>query len=145
MRIRKATKKDLNEISKLFLAETAKKPYQQPWNKKTSLQKINEFFKEGDIYIVLEQNEIIGFIVLIIHLGSKGKSVHVEELWLKSECQNKGIGRKVMEFVEKKYKKQGVRNISLVSDKRSKAFGFYKKLKYESYPEYMLMGKKLEK
>ena len=94
---------------------------------------------------ILEQNEIIGFIVLIIHLGSKGKSVHVEELWLKSECQNKGIGRKVMEFVEKKYKKQGVRNISLVSDKRSKAFGFYKKLKYESYPEYMLMGKKLEK
>jgi|APSaa5957512622_1039677.scaffolds.fasta_scaffold70862_2 ribosomal protein S18 acetylase RimI-like enzyme len=143
MKIQKATKKDLKEISELFLIETAKAPYKQTWTKKTSAQKIQELYKRGEIYIVIDKKIILGFAALITSLGSKGKGAHLEELWLKKEHQRKGIGTKLMKSLESTCKKKHLRNISLVSDKNSKAFGFYKKLKYKDYPEDALMGKVL--
>ena len=144
MKIRKATKKDLKEISELFLIETSRPPYKQAWNKRTALQKTKELSKIGEIYIVLEEKKIIGFVAVIINLGSRGKGAHVDELWIKKEKQGQGIGRKLMEFLEDRYEKQGMKHISLISDDRSKAFGFYKKLNYKICPEDSLMVKELK-
>jgi ribosomal protein S18 acetylase RimI-like enzyme len=144
MKIQKATVKDLKEISELFLIETARPPYKEAWSKRTALQKIKELFKMGEIYIVLEEKEIIGFIAIIVSLGSRGRRAHVDELWIKKGKQGQGIGKFLVEFIENRCRKQGIKIISLISDNRSKAFGFYKKLKYKDYPEDSLMGKKLK-
>jgi aminoglycoside 6'-N-acetyltransferase I len=143
MKIRKATKKDLKEIANIHLIETAKKPYQQLWTEKTASEKIRELFRYQDIFIPVEGKNILGFISIKISLGSKGKSALIDELWLKEEWQGKGIGKKLIRFIESYYKKENVRTICLVSDKRSKAFGFYKKLKFKPHFEDVLMAKRI--
>ena len=143
MKIRKAKKSELKETSELFKAESAKKPYFQKWTNENALKKINDLSKKGDIYIVIEK-KIIGIIVLEISVGSLGKNAYVHEFWLKSDYQGKGLGKKFMKFIENKYKKKGVQLISLTSNKTSKAFGFYKKLKYKPDNKYILMEKKLK-
>ena len=45
MKIRKAKKGDLKEISKIFMEESNKKPYTQGWTKKTALNNISKSFK----------------------------------------------------------------------------------------------------
>lgn len=143
MRIRRAAKEDLKEISDIFRKETAKRPYCQRWTQKTAFEKIEAFFKKSDIYIVVIDKKIIGFIILRITVGERGRGAYIEELWLKSDFQRKGIGKNLMNFIENKCKRIGVKSIGLISDKRSNAFRFYKKLKYKTHNNLVLMDKKL--
>jgi len=145
IKIRKATKKDLKDISNIFRKETSKRPYFQKWTQKTALEKIIEFFKKGDIYLVMIEKKIVGFIILHISLGYNGKEAFIDELWLKSDYQGKRIGKILMRFIEDKYKDKGIKSIYLISDINSNAFCFYKKLKYKGYNDFVLMSKKLNK
>jgi ribosomal protein S18 acetylase RimI-like enzyme len=143
MKIRKATKKYLKEISKLFLTESAKKPYEQKCNERTAFKKVKELFSKEDIFIVVSEEKIIGFITLEVRLGSRGKKVYIDELWLEADYRGKGIGKRLIKFVEAAYLKKGIKSIYLISDKRSRAFGFYKKLRYKADPNDVLMAKRL--
>ena len=145
IKIRKATKKDLKNISDIFRKETSKKPYLQKWTQKTAVKKINEFFERDDIYLISVEEEIVGFIILKISVGENGKSAFIDELWLKSNYQGKGIGITLMNYIEDTYKDKGIKSIYLISDIRSNAFYFYKKLKYNPYNDFVLMAKKLNK
>ncbi len=143
MKIRKATKKDLKEIAGIFRIESGKDPYKQKWTPKSSLKKIKEAMKNQDMYIVLIDNEIVGFLTSNIEQDDK-KKVYVDELWIKAEHQGGGIGRKLMDFIEEMYKKKGVKLIQLVTNKKSGAYKFYKKLKYMEHSTNQFMEKKLK-
>ena len=58
MKIRKAGKKDLKEISKILRKESGKKPYTEKWTDKTAFAKINELFKIYEIYITMVSGKI---------------------------------------------------------------------------------------
>ncbi len=140
--IRKANEKDLGVIAEIFRIETAKEPYKQEWTRKTALDKIKGFFVEADIYVPLIEGEIVGLI--ICKISSNKESVYVDELWLKQKNQGKEIGKALMRYVEDFYRKKGVKKVSLVSDKRSAAFKFYQKLKYQPHSENIFLEKILK-
>jgi len=144
MEIRKAKKQNLKEIAEIFRIESAKKPHNQTWNKTTSFKKIKELSKTGEIYFIKVNKKIIGFIIIDIILEDKGKEIVIKELWIKSEYHRKKFGTKLTKFIENKYKKRGIKNIFLLSNKFSKAFKFYKKLKYKVAKDTILMDKKLK-
>ena len=143
MKIRKATKKDLKEISNLFRIESAKRPYFQKWTQKTALEKITNSFKKDDIHIVMVEKKIVGFIISRIRM-KKGKEVYVDEFWLKPDYQRKGVGKILLKFIEDKYKKRGISRIGLVANRKAGAVHFYKKLKYKVEQEFFYMAKKLK-
>lgn len=143
MKIRKATKKDLGEIAKLFKIESSKKPYNQAWMEKTAIQKVKEIFNTQEIYVALIKKEIVGFVSIMSKLGSRGNERDIDELWLKSDFQGKGIGTKIIKFIEDKYKKNSF-SLCLVSDTKSKALQFYKKLGFKPAKGCVLMDKKLK-
>ena len=140
-KIRKAVKKDLKEVAEIFRKETAKKPYFQKRDKKTTLKKINEFFKKEDVYVIIVNKKIVGFIVS--HININGKEAQIKELWLKTDHQGKGLGTALMEFIEKKYKKKKVKEIGVVANKKARALYFYEKLKYKKKHDFFYMSKKL--
>tara|TARA_Y100000310_G_scaffold332313_1_gene407651 strand:- start:57 stop:485 length:429 start_codon:yes stop_codon:yes gene_type:complete len=141
VKIRKARKEDLKEISEIFRRESNKKPYFQGWTKRTALSNVSKSLKEEDVHVVMINGEIIGFIT--ISLNEK-KDVYIGELWLKSKYQRKGIGRLLMEFIEEKYRKKGSKLIKLTAKKKAYAVKFYKKLNYKIDREYVRMIKKLK-
>jgi aminoglycoside 6'-N-acetyltransferase I len=142
MEIRKATKKDLKDIADILRIETAKKPYNQKWNKKSSLEKIKKSFKKDDIYLSELSGIIAGFI--ICKKNKIQKSIYIDELWFKQEYQRKGLGKQLMKKIEEIYKRNEFKSISLVSDKRTNAFKFYKKIGYRSHSVNVYMEKKLK-
>src|SRR3989338_6026631 len=126
--IRKASKTDLKEVSEIFYKESSKKPYSQEWTEETALDKIKELFKNGDIYVTVQDN-LLGFVSC--RKTHQGKNVFIDELWVKSGHQRKGVGRALVSFIENEYRKRGVSTITLISDKKSGAFAFYKTLDYK--------------
>lgn len=129
----------------MFKTESAKKPYSQKWTSETAIEKIKELFNKGEIYFAVAGKEIVGFIVLEIILEDIGKEVVVKELWIKLKHQRKGIGKSIIKFIEDRCLKKGIKNIFLLSDKKSGAFYFYKKLGYSVAEDTVLMDKQLKK
>ena len=142
MKIRKAKKKDFKKIAEILRKESSKKPYNDKYTLKTALKEINKFAK-NDLYVSTSKKEIIGFIASDITSDNK-KKAYINELWLKPIYQGKGIGKTLVKFTEEKYKKKGVKIIRLVSRRDSKAFGFYKRIKYKEYKKLVFMEKKIK-
>ena len=142
MKIRKATKKDFKEIAEILIKESSKKPYNEKYTFKKAIKEINELFKK-DLYVAVNEKEVIGFIASNITLSSK-KKAYISELWLRPNYQRKGIGKTLVKFIEDKYKKKGLNIIRLVAKRNAGAFKFYKKLKYAEYRNLVFMEKKLK-
>ncbi len=143
MKIRKATKKDIQEIAEIFLMESNKKPYLQGWNKKTALEKIKGLFKDEDVYVALIIGKIVGFIT--IKLKKKKNEIYVDEFWLRKSHQGKGIGTEVMKFIENHYKKKGFGTMTVTAHQKARALNFYKKMKFKEKHFYVYFTKSLKK
>jgi len=128
MKVRQARKEDLKEIAKIMMEESAKKPYNEKYTLKSAVKESKEFFK-NEIYVVVDEKEIIGFIASHV-ISSDKKKGYIDELWLRAAYQGKGAGKMLVKFVEESYKKKGISGIRLSTIKKAKAYGFYKKLKY---------------
>ena len=142
MKIRQALKTDLKDIAKILMNESSKKPYNEKYNFKGALREITGMFKQ-EIYVAVNEKEIIGFIASNINQSNR-KKAYIGELWLKPSHQRKGIGKALLGFIERKYKNKGVKFIRLVAQRNAEAFNFYKKVKYKEYKSLVFMEKKLK-
>jgi len=96
------------------------------------------------MHIAIIGNKIIGFIISDIDPDKKYQ-VYVDELWILKEYQRKGIGKKIMQHIEKLYKNKGIKVIKLVAGTaKGGAFGFYNKLKYKKDKSMVFMEKRLK-
>jgi ribosomal protein S18 acetylase RimI-like enzyme len=67
-------------------------------------------------FVAETDGEIIGTIMA----GNDGRRGHIYHLMVKPEYRKRGIGRKLLETVEKSLKKEGIRKIFLVAFKENK-------------------------
>jgi len=142
MKIRKAKKKDLKYIIDIFMTEGKKKPYLHKFTKKKLTDTFGSALKKKEMWVAMIDEKIVGFIWGGFSSVSK-KIVYVDDLWILSKYQGRGIGKELMAIVEKYYKKKCVNIIRLTSYTESKAFGFYKKLNYKPSKKLVLLEKKL--
>lgn len=141
MPIREATEEDSKAIADLFRIESAKKPYFQEWTEDAALEKIKGAFKSDKIYVFEEEGKIIGF--AICQIEKSEKEVYIWEMWFLESFQGKGLGSQLLEYIEEGYRKKGFKSLSLVSDKNSRAFQFYKKKGFKNHEKFVFMEKKL--
>lgn len=144
MIIRKATKKDLKACAEIFRTETAKPPYNKKRTPKGALARIKDYFKRQDIYVAITNNKIIGFINSDIDPDTKNQA-WINELWILKEYQRQGIGKKIMDEVEKIYRKKGVNIFQLVAHTgKGGAREFYKKINYKIDNSMVFMKKRVK-
>lgn len=130
--IRKAEAKDIKQIKNIFLKETGFR--NENWRKNVLELGIKS---SGDLSFVFQKgNKIIGFIC--VH--DVGFRAYLSELITDPEFRNKGVGKALLERVEKELRKRGCR--ILISDVWIDSVGFYEKLGW-SEPDVKLLRKKL--
>lgn len=95
------------------------------WGKWDS-DKFKESFKSENIKLIYYKNEKIGF----FNLSSENELSYLHSIQLISEFQGKGIGKKVMQHIEKEEKKQNRKKMQLQVFKENRAKNFYEKLNY---------------
>lgn len=142
MKIRKATKKDMKEVGDLIKIEFNKPPYNDGWTDKSVKIMLERLYKIGYGFVAVDRKNIVGIIIVRDDPYAKGLYVVVEQLVVKKEMQGSGIGRALVEEVEKVARKKHAHTIYLYTHKDSKAVKFYKKLGYKQ-GSVVSMGKKL--
>jgi len=144
MKIRKAEKKDLKKIGDLMKLEFNKPPYNDGWTDKSVRKTINNYFKIGYGFVAIENDEIVGAIIVRDDPYAKGLYIVIEELVVRNDMQKKGIGKRLILELEKVARKKKAHTIYLYSHRKSGAFKFYKKLGYRESKDMATMGKKLK-
>ncbi|MGO4773806.1 GNAT family N-acetyltransferase [Flavobacterium sp. W22_SRS_FK3] len=90
--------------------------------------------KEQLFYLILEDETTLGFIA--IEHNYKDESVtRIHKIYLLPETQGKGIGKKVIEGIEKMALKNHSKALSLNVNRFNSALGFYKKIGFEVMDE----------
>lgn len=128
MKIRRFRENDARQVSELVI-NTVKKVNSKEYPDFVIENAIREFTPENvlnlskkkEIYVMVDQEKIIG-------TASLEKNV-VYTVFVHPKCHKKGIGKKLMKYIEQKAKKNGVKILKVTST--TNAYEFYKKLGYE--------------
>ncbi len=133
MRIRSVILKDFESIHPLL---------DQLWDGDVHAKKAKNIFlellKDPHVYLVVMStgNKIIGFASMRwkYDLWTQGKVAHLDEIIIDDSCRGKGIGKKLLNHLEKKAKQLKCNVIICESAlKRKKTHRFYTKLDWTKY------------
>jgi len=144
IKIRRATKKDIPKIGDLIKEEFNKPPYLDGWTDNSVKRTLENYFKIGYGFIAFAKGEIIGAVIIRDDPYAKGLYLAIEELVVKKEFQKQGIGKGLIEAVEKVAKSKKAHSVYLYTHRKSGAFKFYKKLGYKESKNMATLGKKLK-
>jgi len=131
-------KSDFNECAKIIFEEFNKQG--EGFSKKTALQRTKGSFTPGLAVCAKENEKIVGLILANTFHYAKGKYIWVDELVVKEEFQKLGIGKQLMEELERIAKVKNVNVLGL--NTRQLNFNFYKKLGFEK-TDYFYIEKDL--
>ena len=140
----KSKGKELTEISKIYMEEFSKQPYDQKWTFKKAKDKMKFFSKYCDLYSIKIDSQVIGFIVVNSDFMFPGEVAFLEEMAIKEDFQGKGIGTAAIKSMIKNYKKKGFKRFLGMVNFKSKAFSFYKKSGLKLSRTDVLMEKELK-
>ena len=144
MIIRKATIRDLKNIAEIFRIESAKPPYNKKRTSEKALNRIREDFRGNDIYVSTIDNQIAGFVMVSVDSGIKTQ-LWINELWILKKYQGQGIGKSLMDEIEKIYKKKGIKIFELVAHTaKGGALDFYKKIDYKVDNSMVFLQKRMK-
>lgn len=143
MKIRKANSKDFRKIANLMNEEFSKSPFNEKSNLKDILKSIRFFYKIGNINLAVENKKIVGVIVFKQEQYWEGPAILIEDLAISKDFQKKGIGKSLMNNLEKYAKRKKINSIYFLTHKKSSAIAFYKKLGYKQRKNTIFFRKKL--
>ncbi len=133
---------NLDECTDLFLKVYAREPWNDRWESfEQARQYLLEFINNSVFtgFVVLDNAKIIG--VCLGHLRSwwQGKEYYINEFFIDSEMQGKGIGTGLMEYLKKRLVEQGVQMIVLMTHQGFPAELFYKKNQFHESKSNIFM------
>lgn len=69
----------------------------------------------GKVWILLEENNIRGYIILCFGYSFEhgGRDAFIDEFYIKPDCRNQGLGGKTLKYINEKVKDFGVNKIHL--------------------------------
>ena len=129
MIIRKFKKEDANEVFKLvsktfnkFVAPEFTKKGIKKWLEEQTSEKQIQRLKIRDIYVAIINNKIVGMI-------EGNRNDKITRLFVDKKYHGKGIARKLMNKIEKLYRKKGSTKIKVCSSLYAQKF--YEKISYK--------------
>ena len=143
MKIRKAKKGDFKEIYELIKIEYFKH-YKEKWTKENTFKTLRFYDKVGKIFIVEIEKKVVGFVIIREEFYNGNKTLLVKELVVQGKVQGKGIGKKLMMFVNDYCRKNKIKSIWLITGRKVDAFKFYKKIWYKHEVNTAYFSKKLK-
>lgn len=126
--IKPAVEEDFRELARIYAEEYSKPPYNEPWTLEKGIAKMDVFSRYCDIWKIIYEGELVGFIVLNPYQWCPGEIIFGEEMAIKSEFQNRGVGTVVLEEIFWEYKSRGFKLFQGIQNKNSRAKNLYTRL-----------------
>ncbi|WP_152656644.1 GNAT family N-acetyltransferase [Oceanobacillus sp. CFH 90083] len=129
MQFKTVEESDLVTCSKLFLNVFNEEPWNDEWTLEKAEKYLSDFYQTPGFFGVsaLENNEIIGFIFGVCRVWWSGDEFFINEMCVNTDQQNKGVGKALINYLEKVMDANRISTISLLTDRGIPAEEFYKK------------------
>jgi len=145
MKIRKATKKDIKALTKLFNESKYLWGADRAKIEKYTLDNIKDYFNKRniDFFIICEeQGKIIGTLLAQLWRGY----AYLHTLVVSKKHKDKGIGTALMDFFEKEVKKRKLKLIEVEAHTNNKImFNFLKERKFKIGEKLTFFYKEIKK
>lgn len=100
-----------------------------------TIQKLNNEPNRGAIYLIENQEVIIGYSIVIYFWSNEygGEFINIDELFFKENYRGKGYGKTFFNWLESAYPAAVAFQLETTTE-NIEAQGFYKKIGFETYP-----------
>ncbi len=144
MSIKKATKRDIREISKLMLEEFSKPPFQEKSTINSVIKSLAFYLKIGKGFVAVEDKKIIGVVIFKVEQWWEGPVVLIEDLAVKEGFKKQGIEKQLTDKVEEYAKEIKAKSVSFITHKKSCSVKFYVKQGYKIEKNTLFMRKDIK-
>lgn len=128
MKLRRIQEADIDSCAILFTQVFSSKPWNEEWNKDLALERLLHFYQsKGFIGIIAEQESIIGFVLGNTEPFYFGSMFYLREMCTRTNLQNQGAGKKILEALEEELHTEGIQRIYLTTERTIPASSFYQK------------------
>lgn len=92
----------------------------------------------GRVWLVREDGRTVGYAVMSFDYSLEygGRNAWVDEIFIAKEARGRGLGERVLEFVEAAAREEGVTAIHLEVNPGNKAIDLYRRLGFEEHERY---------
>lgn len=142
MKINMMLKKNISEYVKLFMTVFNSKPWNEHWNEDTALKKITDIMETGTFvgFEVCKDENIIGIICGQKEQSYDGVHFLIQEFLINPCEQGKGYGSKLLDYLMQYLKHEEIYNIYLITSRGEQTEGFYKKRKFKTSNNMIIMS-----
>jgi ribosomal protein S18 acetylase RimI-like enzyme len=95
----------------------------------------------GRVWLLKIQEKAIGYVILTFgySIEFQGRDAFIDEIFIEEDYRGKGIGTKVIEFIESQCRESGIHAIHLeVERENMSAQSLYRKLGFQDHDRYLM-------
>jgi aminoglycoside 3-N-acetyltransferase I len=143
MEIREASIGDIKAIARLMLFEFSKHPFKERATIDSVIKSLNFYFRIGKAFVAVMDDRIAGVLIFKTEQWWNGRVLLIEDLAVKDEFKNQGIGKQLIDKIENYAKSNKIKTISFSTNRKSSSIKFYKKQGYNVMANRISMEKML--
>jgi GNAT superfamily N-acetyltransferase len=146
-KIKKIESTDLIKCAELLEKSYSKPPYNEKFSSGSAFDYLKnkfDYYAEHS-FIIKEDENIIGFIIINLSYWTNGKQAMIEEIVIDEDRQGQGYGKKLVEHVNNYLKSLSVKSLMLWTRKDTGAFNFHLKNGFIEDKNMAVMFKSLDK
>lgn len=143
MEFKRLVEGDLNKCTETFIEVFNHEPWNDEWIFTKAKKYLLDFYQTPGFLGVLavENDEILGFIFGVHRVWWSGDEFFINEMCVKIQQQNKGIGRALLNHLIKELNHSNISNIILLTDRGIPAEEFYKKNGFKEIERIIFLHK----
>lgn len=129
MEIRKISKSDLEELSKLMVDVYNNPPWNDKWTVETALESLTDILDFPKFFgnLIVDGNKIIGAIIGHIRRYATESTFYIDEFFISEKYRGTGLAKKLYQTSIKELQERGISGAFFTSLKNSRAYNFYVK------------------
>lgn len=137
---------DLSKCTETFIEVFNDAPWNDKWTFSQAKKYLLDFYQTPGFLGVLaiENDEILGCILGVNRVWWSGDEFFINEMYVKQQQQNKGIGRALLNHLIKELDNNKINNIVLLTDRGIPAEEFYKKNGFEEIERIIFLHKNIK-
>lgn len=133
----------LRSCAQLYVDVFNEAPWNDSWSVDSAYMRLKDIVNSPHfVGVIYEEDGILkGALLGNREQWFEGMHYNLREMFVATECQGSGIGRKMLTFMEEKLKREDVRTLLLFTSRDNLTSEFYKKNGFEDYSDMAMMGK----
>jgi aminoglycoside 6'-N-acetyltransferase I len=145
--IRSITENDLPACAALLIDAYNREPWHNHWTMDTAMRYLSEFLRAERFkgFLMEQDGRAVGAAFCHSRTWWTGDELYVDEFYIASDMQRKGLGGELMAALEAYVQEQGWNGITLLTNRHFPARDFYQKHGFSEAEHVVFMYKVLKK